>query len=30
MCFEKFLLLVIRFWNQKHGDPFKKIDMTLI
>jgi len=24
------LLLAIRFWNKKHGDPFKKIDVTLI
>jgi len=23
------LLSAIRLWNQKHGDPFKKIDVTL-
>jgi len=24
------LLSAIKFWNQKYGDPFKNIDVTLI
>jgi len=30
IVFWKFLLSTIKFWNQKYGDPFKKIDVILI